>query len=422
MMRRTLFTTALIALASSCTGAHAQVQRASAVYTWVQMVDNGAEVRAIIDRGAQCPRLRVNGESQQMTLRPEPAHPLSDFPPTCQFKLPAHTRKVVVDGVSLPVPNPHVKRILIIGDTGCRVTPGEHQDCKKDWPFGQIADAAAERKPDLVIHVGDYYYREVCAPGVKHCETFTNWKLDFFDPAGPLFLAAPWVFARGNHETCARASQGWFRYLDVAEAPLACPGAKEQTFAVKLDGVTLMVIDTADMPDAWPADKKLTSFAADIATTHPSAKTPQWIITHKPPFVQGYMKQQPSGNDEKDPELPNLDTIIAGHLHLFGSFNFEGKRPSQLIVGDSGTRLMVIAKAADDAISKTNPNAMIEGKGPIDGKQADFTVKARFGYFMLERKDAKSKNWTGTLYGVDDKPMATCNMKGRELHCASVKL
>jgi len=30
----------------------------------------------------------------------------------------------------------------------------------------------------------------------------------------PLLTQAPWVFARGNHESCARSGQGWFRFID----------------------------------------------------------------------------------------------------------------------------------------------------------------------------------------------------------------
>ncbi|MBS1813379.1 MAG: metallophosphoesterase [Acidobacteria bacterium] len=394
----------------------------TAQYTWVQMVEGGAEVRAIVAPGARCPKVLANHVALEMERRPNPENQMGGFPDTCTAKIPPRTRKLTVDGASMPVPTTHVKRIVIIGDTGCRVTPGEHQDCKKDWPFGNIADLAAAKKPDLIIHVGDYYYREVCANGARHCENWQNWKLDFFDPAGPLFNAAPWVLARGNHETCVRASLGWFRYLDVAPAPLKCPGAKEQTFLVNLDGVTLAVIDSADLPDAWTGDKKLASFKADIATTHPPANTPLWIITHKPPFVQGYMKSPFDGKgEEKDPPMPNVDTIIAGHLHLFGSTTYGPDRPSQLIVGDSGTRLMVMATKIDEMISKKDPNAMVTGKGPIDGKQAEFTMKARFGYFLLERPSVKATEWTGTLFGVDDKPMATCKLDGRNLQCESVK-
>ncbi len=40
------------------------------------------------------------------------------------------------------------------------------------------------------------------------------WNADFFTPAAPLLAAAPWAAVRGNHESCARAGQGWWRFLD----------------------------------------------------------------------------------------------------------------------------------------------------------------------------------------------------------------
>jgi hypothetical protein len=36
----------------------------------------------------------------------------------------------------------------------------------------------------------------------------------FFLPAKPLLQASPWVVVRGNHESCSRAGQGWWRMLD----------------------------------------------------------------------------------------------------------------------------------------------------------------------------------------------------------------
>jgi len=33
-------------------------------------------------------------------------------------------------------------------------------------------------------------------------------------PAAPLLAAAPWLLVRGNHESCDRAGQGWWRFLD----------------------------------------------------------------------------------------------------------------------------------------------------------------------------------------------------------------
>jgi hypothetical protein len=77
------------------------------------------------------------------------------------------------------------------------------------------------RSPDLVIHVGDYHYREdPCPLGNAGCAGspwgygWDVWDADFFTPGAPLLAAAPWIVIRGNHEACGRAGQGWYRFLD----------------------------------------------------------------------------------------------------------------------------------------------------------------------------------------------------------------
>ena len=104
---------------------------------------------------------------------------------------------------------------------------GRHLQACNDpaaWPFPPVARAAAALKPDLVIHVGDYLYREnPCPAGNAGCagspwgDNWTTWNADFFDPAAPLLAAAPIVLVRGNHEDCARAGPGWLRL----QGPLA---------------------------------------------------------------------------------------------------------------------------------------------------------------------------------------------------------
>lgn len=395
--------------------------KGSSDHAWVQMVTGGAELRVIVKRGAACPVARADARALRLARRPAPVSPLADFPDTCQARLPDGTKRLTLRGRSLPVPKAKVTRILVVGDTGCRVTPGEQQDCGIDWPFGRIAAGGAAHKPDLIVHVGDYYYRENCADGTKRCESWQNWKLDFFDPAKPLLAAAPWVFARGNHENCARANQGWFRYLDEAPAPLPCPDARPRPFVVPIGGLSLVVVDSADIVDAWDGDQKLKALAADIAGLDPRPTGPQWIVTHKPPFVKGYIDPNiVSGGPQQDPSLPEVQAILAGHLHLFGSFDFAGKRPSQLIVGGGGTRLMKLATELDRRIAATDRNAMLEKTGPIDGEQADYTAKGQFGYLLLERADASSDTWKGTLYGPADEAMASCTILNRSLQCASI--
>ena len=114
---------------------------------------------------------------------------------------------------------------MVIGDTGCRIKASDNifQACNDaaQWPFKQVAAAAAAIAPDLVIHVGDYHYRETACPaGDPACAGspwgygWDAWEADLFAPAQPLFAAAPWIVVRGNHESCFRAGQGWWRFLD----------------------------------------------------------------------------------------------------------------------------------------------------------------------------------------------------------------
>lgn len=107
---------------------------------------------------------------------------------------------------------------ITLGDTGCR--GGHRQTCdtwqgSTSWPFAKLAQLAAERQPDLVIHVGDYRYFE---ENQITDDSWTLWQKDFFPLAQPLLLAAPWAFARGNHEGCPTGAAlqygvGYFQFF-----------------------------------------------------------------------------------------------------------------------------------------------------------------------------------------------------------------
>ena len=153
----------------------------------------------------------------------------------------------------------------MIGDTGCRLKGDLTQDCNdvRRWPFPLVAERAAARHPDLVIHVGDYYYRESPCPknnagcaGSPHGDQWTSWNADLFSPVAPLLKAAPWIFVRGNHEQCGRGADGWFRFIDAAPMPQQCEQSiTAPPFTVRIDGLTLNVMDSADTDDiSAPAD------------------------------------------------------------------------------------------------------------------------------------------------------------------------
>src|SRR5581483_4313059 len=156
----------------------------------------GAEVRAITDRGA-CPSLTVDAAKAPMTLR---APASNDFPALCSARLPDGAKAASIEGVAVPMPVADPQRILVLGDTGCRIKGTYLQACNdpRAWPFPGLAKAAAALKPDLVLHVGDYLYRESPCPegnagcaGSPYGDNWPSWNADFFAPAAPLLAAAP---------------------------------------------------------------------------------------------------------------------------------------------------------------------------------------------------------------------------------------
>ncbi len=233
---------------------------------------------------AVCPKIRVNGVESTMTVR-APAvsgvasrgdfygsSRLVDFPVlTCEARLPATATSASINGKPLKLMSgtTNVNRVLVIGDTGCRVkgptaflqTPegvasgGDRlQDCTSEaaWPYNKLSRVAASFNPDLIVHNGDMHYREgfpegveqvfggagnaanggsqqdnatvkakFATAGISDSITFgwRAWEEDFFKPAGPLLSMAPWALTRGNHELCDRAAQGWFRFLDTRNFP-----------------------------------------------------------------------------------------------------------------------------------------------------------------------------------------------------------
>src|SRR5262249_14105024 len=217
--------------------------RATPRAAWVQLIgpDGSSSVRAIINKG-NCPDLMVDGKPVRMNVRADPkalfpGHrkkmPTADFRvQVCETIVPAGTASAVLEDRPLSLPPPEIRRIVVLGDTGCRVKKKKTQDCNdpKKSPHAKLVEHAAQARPDLVIHLGDYLYREKrCSKRVTDCPNVATgygwnvWDADFFTPSSPLLAAAPWIMVRGNHETCGRAGEGWYRFLDAAQPGGKCP-------------------------------------------------------------------------------------------------------------------------------------------------------------------------------------------------------
>jgi hypothetical protein len=389
---------------------------------WVQLTGQGAEARAVIAGGA-CPEAVVDGQARPMAQRAEAS---SDFSPVCALALPAGARGVSIGDQALALPGKTVRRIVIMGDTGCRIQGAAIQACNdaKAWPFAAVARLAAAQKPDLVIHVGDYYYRESpCPLAAKACagspsgDHWATWAAEFFGPARPLLGAAPWVFARGNHELCGRGGRGWSLLLDSGPAPEGCP-AVSAPFTVRLGDLNLYVLDSADANDRLSTAAGVAAFAGQIDRLQPAmAQGRGWIVTHRPiwglvPVARlGPMDPVEIGINlteqraVKGKPLAGVQMVVSGHIHHFSALSFGPARPAQLIVGTGGD----VGEPADTP-------KVYGGRDYLDGMDASTFSFSRYGYYLMDRD---GEDWVGAFRDADDIVRANCRLRERALSCAA---
>ena len=390
-------------------------QAAEPAAAWVELAADGSlSARAVVTPGSACPQFTAEGVPVASRLRGKTD---ANFPlQLCEARLPLGTTRLAVAEKVLPVLPSSVRRIAVIGDTGCRLAGHAIQNCDDPnaWPFAAVAARAAAKKPDLVIHVGDYYYRERGCPagnsgclGSPHGDNWPTWKAELFDPAAPLLAAAPWVMVRGNHELCRRGGRGWFLLLDPDAPRLDCPDRTEP-YRLSVGGLNLIVFDSADADDNIAAPDKVALYSAQLLPLLAALGPHAWLVTHRPvwAFQSGPFAGLTLNASEQEAlrgHIPdNLDLVLSGHLHDFIAYEFGPERPAQLIVGTGGDSLYEVA---DTPV----------GGPQLDGMPLRKTFgAARFGYFLMERN---GDGWDGTFYAPDDAVVARCRLEGRALDC-----
>ena len=393
-------------------------------FHWVQYVPGGVEIRAATEQ-ASCPKVVIDGETRAMTVRSS-AGP--DYPVTvCAAALPAGAKQATLDGVPLPLPKAQADRILVIGDTGCRLKGKQVQASNdiSEWPFRIGADISAAFKPDLVLHVGDFHYRESGCPldnkgcaGTPFGDTWDVWRADFFVPGESLLNVAPWVFVRGNHEECERGGKGWARTLDpypwhAEEGATGCLGPANP-FIVDLGGVKLGVIDVSTADEGKANAQQVAWFKNAFSSAIAQAgEGPVWLAFHRPIWVTDGSAGKNEGGDNKtlaaaarDVLKPNVQLFLSGHHHVFEAMSYVEDIPAALISGHGGDDFSPAVPA--------NPVGLV-----VNG----MTVKAGiarpgiYGFSMLERAKDGSGAWTFTGYDVHGKVIGKCQVKGRDLDC-----
>ncbi len=383
--------------------------------SYVVMGPEGVAVIRVITIAISCPTLMADDHALAMHVRAAPLntpsagiHP-AVFPVlSCEVNWPVSAKSITLQGKPLPKVNPYPKKILLMGDSGCRMkAPAEFQACNDAhaWPLAELARNAAAEKPDLVIHVGDYHYRESpclmdgCA-GSPYGYGWDTWQADVFEPLRPLMQAAPFVAVRGNHESCSRAGEGWFRFLDprpfiaghACDVSVAGDADYTAPYAVPVGATQqLIVFDSSSASEKSPtADSpQVATYAAQFATVAALArnKPNNWLLFHHPILGFGYnpIGGWQKGNASLIAALTTLQSkaffpegvqmTIQGHVHTFELARTAGHEPLTLLTGFSGSTL-------DAHFPKPLPDHFEPAPGiPILEAQTD----QEFGYSVLEQ-------------------------------------
>lgn len=383
---------------------------------WVELGDEGKVLaRVVVQAPADCPSIQLDGSAARMILRtPVPA----GMRPACELAIPAGTKKAAVNGKPLPLPRANPSKIVVLGDTGCRVKGERIQDCNDpaQWPLPSVARRAASEKPSLVVHVGDYLYRETKCPEAQRAicgsvapgDHWETWNADFFAPAAPLLAAAPWAFSRGNHEDCSRSWKGWFYYLD----PRPWTGVCEKytpAYLVTLGRFQLAMLDSSAADDRKVDPKQVAEYASELASLH---AVNAWLVDHHPFWG---LKTSEDGAPGPPAVLtgclaaawdlarpPGIHLVVSGHTHLFELLGYDHGRPAQLIAGDGGTKL-------SGPLPKSLAGTQINGATVVAG-----ATEHEFGYTLFQRK---GHGWKLALKGPERGTIVRCTVQGNQTAC-----
>jgi hypothetical protein len=411
----------------------------------------GRLVRAIVTEGDLCPRVLEDRKELDMDRRATPVR--AAFPILlCERKL-AGDSDAWIGSRRLPVRPAEPNDIVVIGDTGCRMVHWEIQACLSgvDWPFAAVATRAAEAvKPSqsFILHVGDFHYREnPCADTNRECggspfgDTWATWENEFFKPAAPLLLAAPWVIARGNHENCDRAGAGWLYFFALPGQRKSDQACENDLESYSLDiGFTadkrrrvLVVLDTAYQDNKYDVEDRCRKFG-NWLTALDRSNSEVWLTLHQPLW-----QRNPDGSqDVQGPDFApckNKETksalkvirekfasakpkrlarlVLSGDTHLFQLFRpadtIAPYMPVQLVAGNGGTKLDDLdplvppppASSSGGPALTSDQNLMVNSFGVIGSA---WTI-AKHGFTVLHRDDA---TWTVTALDANGGTMASC--------------
>ncbi len=429
---------------------------------WLQYGEQAQLSLRAITTAASCPVYQADGNTLSMQVRAKPEmlaqrttvskpelSKASAFPVlSCEANLAATVRQVSLGQHSWQVPA-RVEKILVIGDTGCRTQASSnyYQACNdsQQWAFASMVAQAQKHKPDLIIHVGDYHYRENACPesepackGTPWGYGWDTWQADCFAPAQPLLQSAPWIFVRGNHETCQRGGQGWWRFLDPRpflpgrdcnldkddlqgdySPPYAVPfltsaGERQQVIVFDSAKVGYKVLSQHDF--SWQTYQQQMQEVERLS----QQASFNLFINHHPILglaserrKDGQLKIYP-GNQVLQDVMHSLHAerlfprsvqmTLAGHVHIFEALSFSSDHPAQLVSGNGGSSL--------DA---PLPTPLPEGTAVYPAAKIEQFINSNAVGFLIMQ--VRGKEWQIQAWDKDGNNYANCLSDKQKLHC-----
>lgn len=474
--------------------------------------------RAIVPSGIGCPSLKVKiGSAYKhigMTERATPANTFSAFSnlSVCEAVMPKGALSAQVGDQTVPSRMPSiVTRLGVFGDTGCRMKKTLDQVCDapSEWPLSKIANSLVQQKPQLLLFMGDFFYREFICDQTKTltCGTspapldinfeynsVTNpfpkyvfsdsdyaWAADVFIPMKPILSSVPIVVVRGNHESCQRGGNGYFKFFDphFGNEQLCAPEPKTDASGAQIvvNGhpqwktagslltdswstsfkvgasryLRLSIVDSAygfDFevdPVLYPALRSQYQRAAELAdpTIRVKGRVPEsWLMVHQPifgvdcaPDTIGIGGNNLFGDQCKWVSetqtaaayglLSNFNLVLSSHIHLAQSVQIPGQ-PGQLVIGDGGSKLQEIGVPYPSSL-QYGPLQYPDGK-PVAGLPAGVSpyptptsiwTDRRFGFAIAKPKRMNGE-WSWVHYTPDGDIFAECSQAGTTIQCQSL--
>ncbi len=416
----------LAAMAASCGSSSVTTASLSSVpgagYAWTELAPGGKAIVRAIAHGS-CPMATVDGKPVPMSVY---AAATANFPlTTCETTVDQNVSAIQVGSQSVPPPPKALNRIAVVGDIGCFLSKTHTQACNDPaaFPAKQVSDMVAAEHPDLVVFVGDLYYSAEDCPadkqadcgGVPTGDRWSTWAYDFFTPYQSALHAAPWIFARGNHESCNSGTDnggtGWFQLLALSFS--AC---QDFTDPVRVDvlGQSFIVFDSALANDN-PADQsQVDTYAAQFRTVHELAQghTGAWFVGHRPLWSRKgsepkdllNLTLQAAINASGNTLFTDVNLILTGHTHTLGLFETADGRPAQVVSGGGGSQL--------DKDQGSWPGTAVDGTTFTTADLVD-----SFGFVEMTRSSATNSTWSLDYKRLNKPDWKDCTFQGRTLSC-----